>query len=289
MPTKVEKDTVTGTDTTGHEWDGIKELNTPLPKWWLYVFYACILWAIVYYILYPSWPGFSGYLHGVLGYSQRVEFSQKLAVAQQAKAKYLDRIKAMTPAEILKNRELLAFAQAGGKAAFADNCAPCHGPGGEGRPGFPVLADDAWLWGGTIGNIYKTIRFGVRSGSDEGRQGVMPNFGTDGMLKPAQIADVAEFVLSLSGRSTDKAAAERGKAIFAENCAACHGEAGKGNQELGAPNLTDGIWLYGGTKQDIIAQVTHPKMGVMPVWSQRLDPVTIKMLAVYVHSLGGGK
>lgn len=289
MPTKVEKDHITGTDTTGHEWDGIKELNTPLPKWWVYVFYATIIWSIVYYVLYPSWPGFSGYLKGALGYSQRVELTQKLAVAQQAKAKFFDRIKAMEPAEVLKDRELLTFAQAGGKAAFADNCAPCHGPGGEGRPGFPVLADDAWLWGGKIDDIYKTIRFGVRSGHDEGRQGVMPNFGVDGTLKPEQIADVTEYVLSLSGKSTDKTAAERGKAIYAEQCVACHTETGKGNPELGAPNLTDGIWLYGGTKADIVAQITRPKHGVMPVWSERLDAVTIKMLAVYVHSLGGGK
>jgi cytochrome c oxidase cbb3-type subunit 3 len=286
MPTKVEKDVVTGTETTGHEWDGIKELNTPLPKWWVYVFWATVIWSVVYFVLYPSVPWFTGYFKGVLGYSQRVELQDRLKAARDKQAKYYNKIKAATPAAILKDNELRTFAIAGGKSAFAINCAPCHGPGGGGRPGAPVLADDDWLWGGKIDQIYQTIRFGIRSGHDEARSGEMPAFGADDTLKPAQIQAVADYVLSLSGKG--KATAE-GKTIFAENCAACHGETGKGNPELGAPNLTDAIWLYEGTKKAIVKQITKPTHGVMPSWTGRLDPETIKMLAVYVYSLGGGK
>ena len=289
MPTKIEKDAVTGQETTGHEWDGIKELNSPLPKWWLYVFYATILWSLVYYVLYPSWPGFNGYLKGVLGYSQRVELDQKMAKARAGQAKFLDRIKAATPAEILKDSELLAFAQAGGRAAFADNCAPCHGPGGGGRPQFPVLADDDWIWGGKIEQIYATIQHGVRNDNDDSRQGEMPAFGRDEILNAAQIKDVTAYVLSLSDTSRKGEAIARGAAVFKEHCVACHGETGKGNKELGAPNLTDAIWLYGGSEKEVVAQITNPSHGVMPPWTSRLDPATVKMLAVYVHSLGGGQ
>jgi cytochrome c oxidase cbb3-type subunit III len=286
MPTKVEKDVVTGTDTTGHEWDGIKELNTPLPKWWVYVFWATVIWSVVYYVLYPSVPWFTGYFKGVLGYSQRVELDNRLKEARAEQAKYLTRIKAATPAVILKDNDLRTFAIAGGRSAFAINCAPCHGPGGGGRPGAPVLADDDWLWGGTIDQIYKTIRYGIRSGNDEGRSGDMPAFGADNTLKPDQIAALADYVLSLSGKGK---ATEAAKALFAENCASCHGATGKGNTEVGAPNLTDAIWFHSGTRKGIIAQITKPAHGVMPAWTGRLSEETIKMLAVYVHSLGGGK
>ncbi len=289
MPTKGEKDEISGTETTGHEWDGIKELDTPLPKWWLYVFWATVVWAAVYVVLYPAIPYGSGYTKGLLGFSQRVEFEKEMKKARAAQAKYFDRIKASTPAQILKNKDLLAFARAGGKAAFADNCAACHGSGGGGRPAFPVLADDDWLWGGKIGAIYETIKVGVRSGNDDERASEMPAFGADDILNSAQISAVTAYVLSLSGKSVNAAKAGEGKKIFAENCAACHGENGKGNPEFGAPNLTDAIWLYGGTSKAISAQVTKPQLGVMPSWSGRLDLNTIKMLAVYVHSLGGGQ
>jgi cytochrome c oxidase cbb3-type subunit 3 len=285
MPTKVEKDVVTGTETTGHEWDGIKELNTPLPKWWLYVLWATVLWSAVYFVLYPSVPWFTGYFKGVLGYSQRVELDEKLKAARAAQAKYFTKIKAAAPAAILKDNELRTFAIAGGRSAFADNCAPCHGPGGGGRPGSPVLADDDWLWGGKIDDILQTIKFGVRSDHDEARSGDMPAFADD-TLKPAQIAALADHVLSLSGKGKGTPAA---KALFGEHCASCHGAAGKGKAEVGAPNLTDAIWLYGRTKTAIAGQIAKPTHGVMPSWVGRLDEETLKMLAVYVHSLGGGK
>ncbi|HVO15869.1 MAG TPA: cytochrome-c oxidase, cbb3-type subunit III [Alphaproteobacteria bacterium] len=289
MPTKIEKDVISGTDTTGHEWDGIKELNTPLPKWWVYVFYATILFAVVYAILYPSIPGFNGHTAGVLGWSKRAELDGQIAAARARQADFVQRINAATFAVIRSDNDLLNFALTGGRAAFADNCAPCHAAAGAGRPGFPNLADDKWLWGGKIEQIYTTIQHGARNEDADAHVSTMPSFGADQLLKPAEINDVAEFVLSLTARSTDAAAARRGAGIFAQQCASCHGETGKGNAEVGAPNLTDGIWLYGGKKSDIVAQITKPKLGVMPAWGARLDPATLKMLAVYVHSLGGGQ
>lgn len=290
MPTKIEKDTATGFETTGHEWDGIKELNSPLPKWWLYVFYACIVFSVVYWVLFPAIPGIAGYTEGVLGYNQRVELDEAMAEARAAQAAQLDRIAAAPVEEIAADPQLLAFASAGGRSVFGENCAPCHGLGGAGRPGgFPVLADDDWLWGGTLADIHATIANGVRQEHAESRAGEMPAFGADAILEAAQINDVAEFVLSLSAASTDPEAAARGAVVFEENCAACHGPDGEGGRDFGAPRLNDAIWLYQGDKATIAHQVTRPSHGRMPAWSERLSPEAIKMLAIYVHGLGGGE
>ena len=276
-------------ETTGHEWDGIEELNKPLPRWWLYTFYACIVWAIGYWILMPAWPLVSGYTRGALGYSQREIVAEDLVQAQAAKAGFRDRIAESDLAAINADPELMNFAMAGGAAAFGDNCAPCHGRGAQGAFGYPNLRDDAWLWGGTLDAIHKTISHGIRSDDPDTRATQMPAFGKLGMLKPEQVDDVAEYVLSLSGNADDAAAASRGAPIFAANCAACHGADGKGNQALGAPNLADELWLYGGDKATIVETITNSRGGMMPAWSGRLDPATIKELAIYVHSLGGGE
>ncbi len=282
MPTKVEKDAITGTETTGHEWDGIKELNTPLPRWWLYVLYATIAWSLVYYVLYPTIPGSKG----LLGYSQRVELSENLARAKARQAGNLERVAATPMAEIRGDPELLNFVLTGGRAAFADNCAPCHAPGGAGRPEYPVLADDDWLWGGGLEQIQHTILYGVRNGHEEARFGEMPAFGADGLLEADQIEAVADHVLALSeGGAADGVGAE----IYAENCAACHGASGEGGRDFGAPRLSDQIWLYGGKRSDVLAQIRRPRHGVMPSWTGRLDETTIKMLTIYVHALGGGE
>jgi len=286
MPTKIEKDAITGTDTTGHEWDGIRELDTPLPKWWLWVFYATILWSAAYYVLYPSLPG----VDGILGYSRRAEVAEQMASERARIRPLLDRIGAAPLAEVAKDPELAAFALAGGRAAFADNCAPCHGAGGGGaKGGYPSLADDEWIWGGDLAQIERTIAVGVRSTHPETRFNQMPRFAADGILTPAQIGAVAEYVLSLSGRAGDTASAGQGAAIYAEQCVACHGEAGRGNQELGGPSLADGIWLYGGDKASIVRSIANSRGGVMPAWGDRLDAATIKMLTLYVHALGGGR
>lgn len=289
MPTKVEKDLVTGTDTTGHEWDGIKELDTPLPKWWLYVFYATIAWSLVYYLLYPAWPSLFSHTAGLLGYSSRAEIQERLAAQATQRAPFVERIRTAPLNQIETQPDLFGFAIGGGRAVFAENCAPCHGAGGAGAKGFPNLADDDWMWGGSREAIHQTIAHGVRNASSESRQSQMPRFGLEGILKAAEIADVAEYVLSLSDVSKDIMAVRRGAPLFAENCAACHGEKGEGNEELGAPNLADKIWLYGGDKASVVESIRNARSGSMPAWSERFDDATIKMLTIYVHSLGGGR
>jgi cytochrome c oxidase cbb3-type subunit III len=286
-----DRDHITGTTTTGHEWDGIKELNTPLPRWWLNLFYACIVWAFGYWIVYPSWPLISGNLPGVIGYSSRADVAVEIDALKAKRAAAAADIGKVELAAIKADPKLLALALAQGKAAFGDNCAPCHGLGGAGSKGYPNLNDDDWLWGGTLEDIHTTLQHGIRSTNDEQtRISAMPAFGKDGILKKEEVRTVANHVRTLSGLSTetgfDKA---KGQTLFAENCAACHGEKGAGNKELGAPNLTDAIWLYGSGIEDIVETVTYSRAGLMPAWGARLDPVTVKSLAVYVHSLGGGK
>ena len=282
---QADKDPLTGVETTGHAWDGIRELNTPLPTWWLYVLWATVAWAIGYWIVYPAWPGLSDYTRGVLGYSSRAELARSLEEAAQARAPWLEKFQARTVAEIAKDNQLLAYAMAGGRAVFADNCAPCHGAGGAGAPNYPVLADDDWLWGGTLEAIEATIRFGVRSGHAEARVSEMPSFGADGTLRREEIGAVADYVIALAKGGSEGS----GKQIFADNCAACHGPEGQGMAEVGGPNLTDAIWLYGSGRDPVIAQVTKPRHGVMPAWQGRLKDVEIKQAAIYVHALGGGK
>ncbi len=282
-----ELDKVSGQTTTGHEWDGLKELNTPLPKWWLYVFYACIVWAFGYFFFYPSWPLATDYVKGIYGAQIRVN---SIADYEAGKAARLANAKGLGEAsleQIKSNKDYLEFAMANGKAAFGDNCAPCHGSGATGGPGFPNLQDDDWMWGGKLADIYQTLQYGIRSGHSKARDMTMPAFGKDAILTKEQIASVADYVVSLSDPAA-KAPADSMK-IYAENCASCHGDDAKGNQEMGAPNLTDKIWLYGAGKEKIVAQVNQPAHGVMPAWEGRLDPITIKSLAVYIHSLGGGK
>ena len=285
-----EIDKISGTATTGHEWDGIKELNTPLPRWWILTFYACIVWAVGYWIVYPAWPMVSGYTSGVLHYSSRADVAVELANLEKIRGAKMVTLGAASLADIEKDPALLALARARGKSVFGDNCAPCHGSGAAGAKGFPNLNDDDWLWGGTLDQIMQTIEFGARSGHAKTHDSAMLAFGRDGMLKSDQIVTVANYVRSLSGLPTrpgyDPVA---GRQIFVENCVSCHGDAGKGNQEVGAPNLTDKIWLYGGDEATIIETVTNGRGGVMPAWTGRLDPSTIKAMAVYVHSLGGGQ
>ena len=285
-----EIDHVSGKTTTGHEWDGIKELNTPLPRWWVLTFYATIVWAIGYWIVYPAWPLLSSYTTGVFHYSSRADVAVELANLEKVRGEKMVALGSASLAQIEKDPALLALARARGKTVFGDNCAPCHGSGAAGAKGYPNLNDDDWLWGGTLDQIMQTIQYGVRSGNPKAHESAMLAFGKDGILKPEQVVTVANFVRSLSGLPTapgyDAAA---GKKLFADNCASCHGDTGKGNQEVGAPNLTDKIWLYGGDEATIVETITNGRSGVMPAWIGRLDPSTIKAMAVYVHSLGGGQ
>lgn len=276
--------------TTGHEWDGIQELNTPLPLWWLWLFYATIVWSIGYWVVYPAWPLVSSYSDGLFNWHTRSAVAAQLAALQAQRGPMTTRLNSASLQEIETTPELLDFARALGRSAFADNCAPCHGSGGAGAKGYPNLDDNDWLWGGKLDEIAQTIRHGARAGDDDGHQGSMPAFGRDGMLKADEISTVADYVRTLSGLKPDAGAdLARGAKIFADNCAVCHGPEGKGNRELGAPNLTDQIWLYAPDKKTIMEGIINGRGGIMPAWGGKLDDVTIKALAVYVHTFGGGE
>jgi cytochrome c oxidase cbb3-type subunit 3 len=283
-------DTVTGTATTGHEWDGIRELNTPLPRWWLWLLYLTIIWAIGYWVVYPAWPLVSSFTTGISGWSSRIAVATDLNELKALRAPMNTKLAATSLGNIKTDQTLADFAYAQGRAAFRENCGPCHGAGGGGAKGYPNLNDNDWLWGGTLEQIQQTVEFGIRSGHAKARESQMPAFGRDGMLKSNEIVAVASYVRSIASlptrAGTDLAA---GKKLFADNCALCHGPEGKGNRELGAPDLTDGIWLFGPDEATIIDIITNSRSGVMPAWAGRLDPVTIKALAYYVHSLGGGE
>ena len=281
-------DEISGVETTGHEWDGIRELNNPLPRWWLWTFYFTIIWAIGYAIAYPSIPLLTTNTKGLLGVTNRGELTKELAAASAAQAKYVDAIKTTDVAGILANEELRTFAIAGGAAAFKVNCVQCHGSGAAGSPGYPNLNDDDWLWGGDINALYTTLQHGVRYTADpETRVSEMPAFGD--ILKPEEVDLVANYAVSLSGGTADAAKVTAGKEVFVNNCVACHGEEGKGGRDFGAPNLTDAIALYGSDVAAISSQIMKPKHGVMPARTARLGDTTVKQLAVYVHSLGGGE
>jgi len=284
-------DAHTGRSTTGHEWDGIRELNTPLPRWWLWTFYACILFAFGYWIAYPAWPLVNGSTEGVLGWHSRALVVKDLAELKSRRAPMDAKLAAASLDAIEKTPELLGFARAEGSAVFANNCSPCHGAGGQGSRGFPNLNADRWLWGGTLAEIQTTITHGVRWDADaDTHASMMPSFGRDGTLKPAEMLATANFVRSLSGLPTDPGAdLALGKRTFADNCSPCHGEKGKGNKDMGAPNLTTKIWLYGSDTAAIVNRITNGGGGVMPAWQGKLSPVEIKAVTVFVHSLGGGQ
>ena len=287
---KIEVDAVTGTATTGHEWDGIRELNTPLPRWWLWLFYITIIWGIGYWIVYPAWPLVSSYTTGLFGWNSRAAIVDDLNELKAMRAPMATKLAATALADIKSDQPLADFTYAAGRSSFRENCGPCHGAGGGGAKGYPNLNDNDWIWGGTLEQIQKTIEFGVRSGHAKSHESQMPAFGKDGMLKPDEILTVANYVRSLARLNTRPTAdLAAGKKIYSDNCAVCHGTEGQGNKELGAPNLTDGIWLFGSDEAAIVEVITNSRSGVMPAWAGRLDPMTIKALTFYVHSLGGGE
>lgn len=286
-------DQPTGVETTGHEWDGIKELNNPLPRWWLYIWYATIAFSVVYMVIMPAIPALPGLgtnTRGVGGHSDRMNVAAEIEALKSERAGTGSMLVNASLEEIETDRTLQQFAMAAGESAFGDNCATCHGAGGRGAKGYPTLADDVWLWSGTLDGIQQTIRHGIRHDEDpETRFSLMPAFGRDRLLSRAEIDDVVNHVLMISGHDgTDEAGAARGAAIFAAQCASCHGEDGTGDHTIGAPDLTDQEWIFGGEYRDIYNTVYSARNAHMPAWSGRLDDATIKALAVYVHSLGGG-
>ncbi|MEM7569654.1 MAG: cytochrome-c oxidase, cbb3-type subunit III [Pseudomonadota bacterium] len=291
---KKEIDQVTGTETTGHEWDGLKELNTPLPRWWLYCFYASIVWAIGYFVVMPAWPVITGdgwgATGGVVDYDQRRVVEEQVAANEARLEPYVQAINAKSFEQIQSDPELLQVAVTGGRIAFKENCAGCHGTGAQGFLGFPNLNDDDWIWGGSVDAIHTTLKHGIRwEADDDTRFSQMPAFGADEILTREDVRDVTEYVLSIAGRDHDAERAQNGAVVFEDQCSLCHGAQGRGDRTQGAPNLTDAIWLFGSERQQIFQTVYYARNAVMPAWSERLDPATVKQLALYVHSLGGGE
>lgn len=284
-----ETDEHSGVETTGHEWDGIRELDNPLPRWWLYIFYGCIVIAAIYWVLMPSWPGVNSYAKGVLGQSDRVEVAKQLASLERLRGAEGAMLRSASLETIEADPKLQAYALAVGQSVFGDNCATCHGVGGTGSKGYANLRDDVWLWGGALGDIQHTIQVGVRADNPNTRQSQMPAFGRDKILPAAQVDDLTEYVVSLSHSPAKAAAVARAAPVFAEQCASCHGPQGKGDITKGAPDLTDADWLYGSTPADIRNQIWNGNGGVMPTWEGRFSPETIKALAVYVHANAGGQ
>ena len=279
-------------ETTGHSWDGIEEYNNPLPRWWVWVFYATIVWGIGYSIAYPAWPLIKEATPGLLGASTRADVAAEIAAVDAANAAIKDKLIAADMTAIGADPELAGYAERAGAAVFKTNCTTCHGSGAAGfeGKGYPNLLDDDWLWGGTMEDIHLTITHGIRNTTDpDARYSEMPKFGTDEILDETQIAQVAEHVLAISGQEHDAALAAEGATLFADNCAACHMEDGSGDRTQGAPKLTDAIWLYGGSREKIIETVTKARFGVMPNWNERLSEDEIRAVAYYVHSRGGGE
>ncbi|MFK7866642.1 MAG: cytochrome-c oxidase, cbb3-type subunit III [Alphaproteobacteria bacterium] len=285
-----QKDHITGVEDTGHEWDGIRELNNPLPKWWLYVLYACILWSIGYWIAMPAWPMVSDYTRGLLGYDRRALVAEELVAARAERQVFVEKLLNASEDEINNSPELQQFALAGGRTLFADNCAGCHGNAAAGMAGrYPSLIDDDWLWDGTLEGIEQTLFYGIRADHDETRFNEMMAYGEseagadDGILTNGEIDLLASW---LAGESDEN---EQVATLFEENCSACHGEDGRGIADMGAPNLMDAIWLYGGDKGSITETLVKGRAGVMPAWIDRLSLGEIRVLATYVHAQGGGQ
>lgn len=278
-------DEPTGTEFVGHEWDGIEELNTPLPRWWLWTFYATVIWAVGYMIVYPAWPLVDRATEGVLGWTSRGQLADEMSAADLAKQDVREKIAVIDVAQLPADPQLMQQAVAGGAAAFKVNCVQCHGAGAAGSPGYPNLNDDEWIWGGDLQAIEYTLQHGVRwEGSDQTRFSLMPEFGE--IFTDAQINGLASHVLTFTQGGSSTAAASE---LYATQCASCHKVDGSGERMFGAPALNDAIWLYGSSEAEIRDQIRNPSHGVMPGWKDRLDPVTIKMLSAYVHSLGGGE
>ncbi|NIY73203.1 cytochrome-c oxidase, cbb3-type subunit III [Marivivens donghaensis] len=300
-------------ETTGHSWDGIEEYNNPLPRWWVWVFYATIVWGIGYTIAYPAWPGLRSATAGILGFSTRAQVQEQIDAVDAANAAMVSELESVDLATLADHPELNGFAENMGAAVFRANCVQCHGSGAAGAKGYPNLLDDDWIWGGRIEEIAFTVTNGIRneqSMDTRGYGGVMPSF--DGVLSHEEITNVASYVQLLAGEATDEAAAAEGEDIFLDNCASCHGEEGQGSlattrefedpeyatasdEMTGAPRLNDKVWLYGGDLATLEETILNGRGGVMPAWLEDYRPASgltqaeVNAVAAYVHQLGGGQ
>ena len=296
MTRKAEEENAPDVETTGHDWDGIQELNTPLPRWWLWTFYITIVWGILYTIAYPAWPLITQATPGLLGYSTRAEVAAEIAEVEAQNAALTAELETIALADVSGNDSLQDYAVKWGASLFATNCSQCHGRGAAGvqASGYPNLLDDAWLWGGTLDDIAFTVAHGIRNEqSPDTRWSEMPAFRD--ILEDQDVTSVVHYVRNISGQEHDAALAAIGETVFIDNCAACHGDGGEGMRDLGAPNLTDAIWLYGGSVEKLTETVLNARFGVMPAWSEDyrgasgLTQAEIKAVTLYVHQLGGGE
>ena len=275
-------------ETTGHEWDGIEEYNNPMPRWWVWTFYATIIWAIGYTIAYPSWPGIKSAYPGLLGWSTRGDVAAEIQKFTDMNADLNAKLASADLTTLSEDPALQNYAIQYGRATFATFCSQCHGSGAAGAKGYPNLLDNDWLWGGDIDTIHTTVTHGIRSTADDDtRLGDMPAWSD--VLEEDEMANVIEYVVSLAGGEHDAAMAEEGAVVFEDNCAACHAEGGVGDRDLGAPNLTDAIWLYGGDRDTITETIKGGRGGVMPNWNAKLSESQISAVTAYVHQLGGGE
>ncbi|MCW3783378.1 cytochrome-c oxidase, cbb3-type subunit III [Defluviimonas salinarum] len=277
-------------ETTGHEWDGIQEWDNPMPRWWLWTFYATIIWGIAYTIAYPAWPLVTQATQGIFGQKNRAAVAAEIQRYEDANAPVEAKLVAADLTAIASDPELQNYTMNAGGAVFRTWCAQCHGSGAAGAVGYPNLLDNDWLWGGTIEDIHTTVSHGIRNTEDaDARYSEMPRFGADELLEPEQIDQVVNHVLKISGQEADEALAAEGATVYADNCAGCHGEDGTGDRAQGAPNLTDAIWLYGGDVEALTESVSNARFGVMPAWAGRLSEAEIRAVAAWVHSRGGGE
>jgi cytochrome c oxidase cbb3-type subunit 3 len=285
-----ERDPISGHKTTGHVWNGIKELDTPVPRGVLMFLVVTHVFAVLWWFLMPTWPLGTTYTKGLLDTDQHKIIEQKLMAANAERAAWVNRIDDASFDEILADPQLMEIVETTGHRLFGDNCAACHGRDGTGQNNYPDLTDHDWIWGGGPEAIAQTITTGVNTSHEQSRVSQMPAFGRDGMLDTGQVSNVAAYVYSLShpAYSTPERidAINAGQQVFLTTCAACHGENAKGNQEVGAPNLTDNFWIYGGDIGTIVTTVHGGREGHMPTWDERLTKAQIKILATYVYSLG---
>lgn len=281
-------DKETGVETTGHSWDGIEELNNPLPRWWLWCLYLTIIWGIGYVIAYPAWPMISGATAGTLRWSSRANVAQDITEHEAQNAPLVTALLATDMTTLTDDADLNRYAVARGGSVFRAQCSQCHGSGAAGAKGYPNLLDNDWLWGGSMEQIAHTIGHGIRNETDDNaRWSQMPAFGD--ILDEDEIAATAEYIIALSSPDHDAALASAGAELYADNCSSCHGTAALGDAEIGAPNLADAIWLYGGDRETITYSIANARFGVMPAWGQRLSEEDVRAVSAYVHGLGGGE
>jgi cytochrome c oxidase cbb3-type subunit 3 len=283
-----ERDEFSGQMTTGHEWNGIKELNTPVPRL-LWAFLICMgLFAMGWTVLMPSWPGVTGYFRGILGADQHQAVRQSLADAEAERAVWTERLEVEDLASLAQDQDMMDLVRRTGATLFADNCAGCHGSSANGNPGYPNIAEAPMMWGEDANTIAETIRVGINSIHPETRFAQMLAFGRDQLLSGPDISALADYLVSLQGQSVPSAEARAtAETLFADNCAGCHGEDAGGMLETGAPNLTDAHWIYGGDRSIIRQSIYNGRQGTMPAWEGRLSAAQIRLLALYVLDLRG--